>query len=126
MDTAVLVKPQRDAAWQLLDALRSKQFPMKAAFWQYLPDAETWRLVIATALVDEVGSISAYTKLQILLNELPDDISEEFSVANITLLSPAAELVNKLKKRYGSVLPDKRIIRRISLSPDEAYIHFLQ
>ncbi len=125
MDTAVLVKTETSAAWKLLEALRGKDFPMTAAFWHYLPDAEVWRLVIATVLVDSVGSIAAYTKLQSLLNDLPEDISEEFSVANITLLSSASEQLTKLRKRYGNVPFDKSYIRRVSLSPEEAYIYFL-
>ena len=126
MDTAVLVKTQIQEASKLLEALKERNFPMTAAFWQYLPDAETWRLVIATRLVDETGAISAYTKLQTLLNDLPDTTTEDFSVANMTLLSPAADQLKNLKKRYGHVPPGKSYIRRVSLSPDEAYIHFLE
>lgn len=126
MDTAVLVKTQIQEASKLLEALKERNFPMTAAFWQYLPDAETWRLVIATRLVDETGAISAYTKLQTLLNDLPDTTTEDFSVANMTLLSPAADQLKNLKKRYGHVPPGGSYIRRISLSPDEAYIHFLE
>ncbi len=126
MDTAVLVKSQRQAAWTLLEALKDKQFSMSAAFWHYLSEAETWRLVIATALVDELGTIAAYTKLQRLLNELPEDIAEDFSVANITLVSPKAERIANLQARYGHVPLSRSYTRRTSLSPDEAYIHFLE
>jgi hypothetical protein len=126
MDTAVLVRTEREAAWKLLEDLEKEQFPMTAAFWQYLPDAETWRLVIATPLVDEIGSIAAYTRLQTLLNQLPEEISEGFSVANITLLSPTAEQLVILRKRYGNVTRNRSHTRRISLSPEEAYIYFLE
>ena len=126
MDTDTLVKSQIEDGWKLLDALKQKQFPMTAAFWKYLPDAETWRLVIATEKVDDPGPIAAYTKLQTLLNELPNDISEEFSVLNITLLSPKAEQIKQLKEQYQSVPWKKAFIRRISLSPDEAYIYFME
>ena len=125
MDTAVLVRTEREAAWKLLEALEKERFPMTAAFWQYLPDAETWRLVIATPLVDEIGSIAAYTRLQMALNQLPEEISEGFSVANITLLGPDSEQLMKLRKRYGAVTWERSHIRRISLSPEEAYIYFL-
>lgn len=126
MVTDTLVKSQIEDAGNLLDALKKEQFPMTAAFWKYLPDAETWRLVIATEKVDDPGPIGAYTNLQTLLNKMPEDISEEFSVANITLLSPQAEQLKQLKKQYKPVPWKKSFIRRISLSSDEAYIYFME
>ena len=126
MDTAVLVKTDRSAGWKLLEALKARDFPMTAAFWHYLPDAEIWRLVIATTLVDQTGFIAAYTNLQTLLNDLPEEVSEEFSVANITLISPTAEQLVRLRKRYGNVPWSQSYIRRVSLSSEEAYIYFLE
>ena len=126
MDTAILVRTEREAAWKLLEALEKEPFPMTAAFWQYVSDAETWRLVIATPLVDEIGYIAAYTRIQTLLNQLPEEISEGFSVTNITLLSPTAERLVKLRNHYGIIPKNRSHIRRISLSPEEGYIYFLE
>ena len=125
MDSAVLVRDYRDAGWDLLEQLASARFPVTAAFWQYLPESETWRLFLATPLVDEVGSIVAYTRLQTLLNQIPTQAADLFSVMNISLISPHSDQIAELRKRYGPIEKDRSRVRRISLSPDEAYVYLL-
>ncbi len=125
MDTAVLVKTDREGAWNLLEELKRKDFSMSAAFWQYLSEDETWRLFIATKLVDKEGSIAAYSRLQALINDMSPEIAEEFSVMNISLIGPHANQVNALRRRYGKIDFTRAHIRRFSLSPEEAYVYFL-
>jgi hypothetical protein len=126
VDTAILVRTEREAAWQLLEGLKETDFPMTAAFWQYRLDNEIWRLFIATKLFDEAGSIAAYSRLQGLLNGMPDEITEGFSVSNISLISPDSAQLKKLRQRYGKVGFNRSDIRRFSLAPEEAYIYFLE
>ncbi len=125
MGSAVLVKDEKEAAWEMLEGLRNAEFPMDAAFWQYLPDVESWRLFIATPLVGEQGPIAAYTRLQTELNRIPA-VADGFSVTNISLISPASEQVARLRKTYGPVENHPARVRRVDLSPDEAYIYFLR
>jgi hypothetical protein len=126
MDTAVLVKTEREAAWHLLEELKKTDFSMSAAFWQYRSDNEIWRLHIATKLVDEVGASVAYSRLQQRINEMPEEISEEFSVSNISLISPNSAQLDKLRHRYGKTDFNRSHIRRFNLSPEEAYVYFLE
>ena len=126
MDTAVLVKTDREGAWNLLEELKRKDFSMSAAFWQYLSEDETWRLFIATKLVDKEGSIAAYSRLQALINDMSPELAEEFSVMNISLIGPDANQVNALRRRHGKIDFTRTRIRRFSLSPEEAYVYFLE
>ncbi len=126
MDTAVLVKTEREAAWQLLEALKQENFPMTAAYWQYLPDYERWRLYIATPLVETSGSIAAYSRLQELINSFPEETADGFSVSNISLLKPDARQIRTLQQEFGTLEFTKSRTRRINLTPNETYIYFLQ
>lgn len=125
MDSAVLVKSDLEAGWELVNALRNAKFPMTAAFWQRLPDSETWRLFIVTPLVVSKGPFDAYGQLQEQLEQLPDEVTDGFSLANISLVRENSEMVRDLKKRYGTIPWNGAHIRRLSLSTEEAYIYFL-
>ena len=126
MDTAILVRTEREAAWQLLEKLAETGFPMSAAYWQYRSDDEIWRLCIATKLVDEIGSSAAYSRLQELINNMPEEISEGFSVSNISLIDPASVQLDNLRQRYGKIDVNRSRIRRFNLSPEEAHVYFLE
>ena len=136
MDTAILVKDARQAGWALLEKLDLAKFPMQAAFWQYLQEGETWRLFIATALVEVDGPIAAYTQLQEQLNEMYSSANKSFdesfnesldelSIMDISLISPQSEQIAQLKRRYGTVEKHPHQVRRIELSKVETYIYFI-
>jgi hypothetical protein len=126
MDTAVLVKDERDAGWKLLEKLQENGFPMEAAFWMFLPDAEVWRLFIATPLVKTEGSNAGYYRLQGLINTLDVEIAEQFSVSNISLVAPDSDIVKEVTRRYGKIPFDRNVIRRFSLAYGEPYIYFIK
>ena len=115
MGSAVLVKDEREAGWDLLDELRRAEFPMDGAFWEYLPDADAWRLFIVTPIVDARGPIAGYTLLQTHLEQMRAGM-DGFSVANISLIGPRSERVAQLRKRYGTVDYHRERVRRIDLS----------
>ena len=69
-------------------------FRVKAGFWLYYPESEEWRLVIATPLVDEQGSLRTYSQLQpVLLSIQPSDLS----LQNIAVMSPGDPLVKAFR-----------------------------
>lgn len=45
-------------------------FPVAAAFWRYPTADSDWRFVIASPLVDELGSLPVYQRLQAALDRL--------------------------------------------------------
>jgi hypothetical protein len=73
----------------------SSVFKLQAAFWLYDHESQEWRLFLATPLVDEFGSLSAYTNLQQPLRSIqPTDLSLE----NISVSSPRKPLVKAIKR----------------------------
>ena len=70
-------------------------FPVKAAFWLYYAESEEWRLVIATPLVDEQGSLKTYSQLQpVLFSIQPSDLS----LQNIAVRSNSDPLVKAFRR----------------------------
>ena len=124
MDSATLVRDAREVGWQLLEELKKAQFPMNAAFWRLLPDSESWRLFIVTPLAENQGPLKAYMTLQDLLQKIPEEIAGAFSVWDITLLSPSSSQAKEYRKRFGKTEWNRARIRRLDLSPEEAYVYF--
>jgi len=125
MAAATLVKDYREAGWEFLKELKLKQFPCRSAYWRFLPDSESWRFYIATDLVDNMGIDGAYGKLVEIMRGIDHDLKEVFSVLNVTLKSLNSEDIQVLERRYGKIKPDRQLIRRIEISPEEAYVYQL-
>ena len=100
---------------------------VRAAFWWYFPEAEEWRLVIATPLVDEVGPLSAYGLIQARLSAISPPLT--LALQNISLISPKDERVKAFKKAL-KIAPDPVGIRftRSALNGtfiEDAYVYRL-
>ena len=95
-----LVEADLLAGKRLLVALHNPQpnwpaFRVKAAFWLYYTESEEWRLVIATPLVDEQGSLKTYSQLQpVLFSIQPADLY----LQNIAVMSPSDPLVKAFRR----------------------------
>ena len=63
MASAVLVERDVSDGELLLRRLDAAGFPVRAAFWSYSPETESWALVIASSLVRERGPAVAYDRL---------------------------------------------------------------
>ncbi len=91
----LLVEGQR-----LLEALARNRFPMVAALWSYFPESMEWRLVIVSPVVDRIGPLRAYKRIQRVLATTKPSL--------LTLTDIAA---------YGSASQDYRNLRDIISSP---------
>lgn len=130
----MLPREEREAGWRLLDWLSQKQFPLKALFWK-AGDEGGLRLFLATTLVDTEGPLHVYHTLQTALADL-EPIALELS--DISVVSPQSLPVGELRHpvgelrkrelllRYGTVVADRRVIRRIELTPGESYVYHLE
>src|SRR5690349_3670231 len=101
MDKAVLVMFPLEAGKQLAEALDKDGFNVQAALWLYRPESDSWRLMIASALVDKIGPTESYkrilAKLQSIREKL-DPLLNELYLNNITIVSPWNSLIRALKK----------------------------
>jgi hypothetical protein len=69
MDKAILVEQDIDGGRKLVQALDSAGFPVVAALWNYLPEDDSWRLLIASPKVNELGPRGAYEAIQDVLRK---------------------------------------------------------
>jgi hypothetical protein len=107
MDKTALVERGVDDGRKLLEALDSAGFQVSAALWFYVSDADEWRLMIASPLVDEKGPRKAYTFIQSVLAGLsPLGIS----LRSISVVSPHHEVIQLLKGAIRNV-PGRRDVR---------------
>lgn len=132
-DTLVVTKAMRDAGFQLLQTARQQGVAVLGLFWAQFDDRD-WRLF----LVVPEGQSTPNTYLwlhTVLADDAEAEQSEEFvlSPASIAVINPNQSDVRNVRKwaklRYntddGSVADDPRIVRRVSLSPNDAYIYYL-
>jgi len=73
---------------RLVEALQRQNFPMIAAVWCHLPESLEWRLVLASPVVDQVGPMAAYTKVQSTLAKINPS---QLTLSDITVISPHSE-----------------------------------
>ncbi|MEK6284894.1 MAG: hypothetical protein AABO57_04065 [Acidobacteriota bacterium] len=92
---------------------------VRAAFWWYFPESQEWRLVIATPLVDEVGPLSAYGRVQAELSVISPPLT--LSLQNISLISPKDERVKAFKKQL-KIAPDPVGVRFTRSALNGTYI----
>ena len=92
----ILVKQYLEDGSRVLEQLRHDRFPVTAAFWYYIPaPQEQWMLFIASPLVDRIGPLGAYGRLQRALAKIAPQPS--LSLSNISLISPEGDEYESLK-----------------------------
>ena len=94
MVASALVDRKIERGRRLIKKLDDSRFPVTAAFWYYFPEAEQWRLVVASPTVDSQGRRAAYAEIHKIQRRgvrLPP-----LSVSEITAVSPRDPLVKLL------------------------------
>ena len=102
MDKSALVTPDHNrinCGDELLHELSEANFPVHRALWRYSSEQYgDWRLVIASKMVDELGPLAAYRKLDSILREHRPDLVPW--VRSVHLVSPKDSLIRDLDKTY--------------------------
>jgi len=95
MDSPTLVEADLDAGRDLVAALEAESFPVDLAIWGYDPEVGDWRLFIASRLVDDLGRLATYERIQRTLRS-----SEGWSrlAGRLTVISPSDGGVKDLKR----------------------------
>ena len=84
MFTTILVSENISYGKTLLEKLPSFGFPVVEAFWYHFPDSGSWRLVIASPMLQKLGPLAAYTALRDILRK----IKSRLELSDISFLSP--------------------------------------
>jgi len=56
---------------ELLDRLDSIDLEVTTSFWWYIPESNTWRLLIASPKVKTIGPKKIYRKIENVLSKMP-------------------------------------------------------
>ena len=121
--------PERliDGGWDLLPLLQEASLNITAAFWQYLGPDEEWMLILTTPLVQTEGQGKIINRVaRVMVDDMTNQHHTPLRLSYILVQSPVSTLVQNARRKYGKVPSDKRIVRRTSLSDDEAYVYLLQ
>jgi hypothetical protein len=89
----VLVEDLINDGRLLVEALDRNRFPITAAVWYDFPEAQ-WMLVIASPIVDQVGPMAAYTRVQRVLQTVQ---SSRLTLSDISLISPLSQEFQNLR-----------------------------
>ena len=63
MGTATLVDQEIADGKRLIDALNQAGLSVNSALWLYLPEKETWRLMLTSPIFDKEGSLKTYKEI---------------------------------------------------------------
>ena len=127
-------KNLRDSGWELLRRIQKANIPLAGLFWAEFSEGD-WRLYVVSPLVDTEGTGRVYELIRPLFpieTENGKD-GEVVTLDDLNITTPRNRTVlgarDWARARYGtadgSVADDERIIRRISLTPSDAYIYYL-
>jgi hypothetical protein len=98
MDKVPLVDRDIDAGRRLVQALDQAGFPVVAALWNYIPEADDWRLVIASPRVTELGERAAYSAIQ----EASYTAQVNLPLFNVSALAPEEPPVEAFRIGAGT------------------------
>jgi hypothetical protein len=95
-----LVEELKPAGQQLLQML-DPHLDIRAAFWIFREEFNSWRLIIASPLVDEVGAPAVYMKIHPFWTKIDEFEGSEITVTGLN--DPLVRLVSKaVGKREGT------------------------
>jgi hypothetical protein len=127
MVKTTLVDQDIDVGRELIAALEREGLRPEAALWFYSPESETYRLILASAMVDREGARQAYAILRTALATLPQDSGARWW--EVHFVSPRNELIRRFRRaeRAGHVAEGQRLLRAgvDATFVDDAYVYRL-
>ena len=93
-------------------------------FWAEF-DENDWRIFLATPLPDRERPEDPYRQVSDVLYASPE-VKAMLDLSDIVIVRPEARVVYEMERRYGHVVGDRRVVRRLSLSSSEAYVYELR
>ena len=88
----ILTKEMIQAGADLIRRLDEAHLEVNASLWLYIPDANLWRLVIASPAVTAEGPKRVYQNIQSVLSQGPDD-AYEVTLSDISVVENTDPLI---------------------------------
>lgn len=122
MGTSLLVGRDLEDGEQLLAALEQEGLPIVAAFWRYPSASSDGRLVIATPLVDQEGSLPVYQRLQATLDRLP---GLRLPLSEIVVVGEQDPVVRRLRQSVAAGGPGEHFSTSLAFVSATPYAPYL-
>ena len=108
----ILTKEMIQAGADLVHRLDAAHLEVSASLWLYIPDANLWRLVIASPAVKAEGPKRVYQKIQSVLSQAPDD-AYKVTLSDISAVEHTDPLVTLLRAavKMGKGISGRRFSR---------------
>ena len=114
------------AGAELLERLDRAGLQVRVALWLYFPDAERWRLLVATPYVRLDGPRKVYKKIQSLLGKTPEG-APTMDLDSIMVVDIDAPIIQLLRSsiRTGDGIHGVRFTRNVinGTLVEDAYLY---
>jgi len=116
--TALVDKSSIDLGRRVIAALGRQGIAVTVGLWAFASQSEEWQLTIATPLVDELGPLAAYGKVQKALQKA--GVEDEFPLRRIFLRSPKDRVLQSLQKESRAL--DREDYRLVNASIEGSFV----
>ena len=83
---------------RLLKAMDQAGLDVCAALWLYTSEIDTWRLILATPKLEQLGPRAIYLEVQSVLTELEPPCN--ITLDDISVVNPESNLIKSLRSAY--------------------------
>jgi hypothetical protein len=117
MYKTVLVKEQLgqlvEDGESLLKELDRADFPVSAALWYFVPERETWKLIVVSPVAHERGPLQARVRIEKALSGLS---GSSLDMGDILVMSPRSRQFQELRANIEGVSQSGSSGQRVPLS----------
>lgn len=117
METVPLVDSQIADGARIVGALDNAGVRLDAALWLYTSDTGSWRLLLATPLVDTAGPARTYQRVQSALARMDLD----HLLSSVSAVSPRSPFIRALRRAFRTG-PGIASIRLTASTIDGTYV----
>ena len=127
MARTLVVELDVEGGRKLIEALDEAGFVVQSALWFLAPDADEWRLIISTPVVDKSGPLKAYEGIQNALHSLPGVAIRLDYIAAVGIKHPVVTSLRTAIKT-GPALDGLRLARSLIHGTyfEDSYIYRVQ
>ena len=114
------------AGEELTRRLDEARFVVSASLWLYIPETNTWRLIVGSPEVRTLGPKRAYRQVQSVISKMPSD-QPRIPLKDITVIDSNDPLLNLLRIaiKTGDGISNVRFTRKVINGTliEDAYIY---
>jgi hypothetical protein len=96
MATATLLSQEIEECKRLIETLNAANLSVDSALWNYVPEPETWLLMLTSPLHDRQGFLKTYGEILSVFRQLKPELKIDWTA--LVAVSPKHELIKGLRQ----------------------------